>query len=471
MKSSSNRNWISLVFAAVLLISSEQAISQTVKFSTLKGVWLREGYNELFNIGDENVVRVYDLTSISCIEKQSIPVQKFDATNGKVKLNTSKNEITMIPPGEISKYKFIKLPNLPKRYITGETGSIIDPLINFDLLWHTFHENYVFFYLRNIDWYEKYRQLRPKISEKTTEKELFQICNSLLNSLNDGHVSLNTPFSEGSLESNNRFEKFFNAFKAQDKYEDFWEYYYTEVLGKYREMRNNMYLDGKEQTCANNMLFWGRMKDDIGYIEITGMEGYTDGKSDSFNLVSEVQAVADGIDKILKDLDDVKAMIVDIRTNDGGWDAVAMKIANRFTDKRRLAFTKKARLQDGFTDLQRLSIYPEGDRQFTGPVILLTGYDTASAAEIFVMCMMTLPYVTTLGMPTEGILSDQLGKTLLNGWTIGLSNEIYIASDGKLYENTGIPPEIEIPISILEIVEMDHDPVLEKAVEHLKEIE
>jgi C-terminal processing protease CtpA/Prc len=67
-----------------------------------------------------------------------------------------------------------------------------------------------------------------------------------------------------------------------------------------------------------------------------------------------------------------------------------------------------------------------------------------SAAEIFSLAMMALPNVTRVGTPTYGILSDSLEKQLPNGWSLGLSNEVYVAADGNLYEGRGIPPNIEV---------------------------
>lgn len=441
-------------------------VGQTVKVSSLKGVWERVGYSELIEIGDDEV-HFYDLTTISLILKDTMPIAAFDQLMGEVKADHNVKELTVLPSGMITQYKLIKLPGLPKRYISGKAKDIKDPVMNFDVLWHTFHENYVFFDLRKIDWYAQYRRFRPKISENTSEEELSKICESLVQSLGDGHVSLRTPYTQGFMEDIHELERFQEKFKAQEKYDNFMEYLRVEVMGNFRNMITKKYLQGKVQSFANDKLFWGMMKDNIGYIEITGMFGYA-GSFDLSKLGKEVQVAGEGIDKILKDLGHADAIIVDIRTNGGGLDSISMEIANRFADQKRLAFTKKARLGDGFTETQKLEVYPEGDFQYTGPVVLLTSPFSVSAAEIFTLCMMALPHVTTMGAPTQGILSDVLGKTLPIGWEVGLSNEIYKACDGVLYENIGIPPKVEIPKSIVDVYDMDYDPILDRAIEYLQ---
>jgi carboxyl-terminal processing protease len=87
---------------------------------------------------------------------------------------------------------------------------------------------------------------------------------------------------------------------------------------------------------------------------------------------------------------------------------------------------------------------PQGKRQFTGPVYYLQSDYTVSAAEIFSLAMMALPNVTRVGTPTYGVLSNALEKKLPNGWSVGLSNEVYVAVDGNLYEGRGIPTNIEV---------------------------
>jgi C-terminal processing protease CtpA/Prc len=94
-----------------------------------------------------------------------------------------------------------------------------------------------------------------------------------------------------------------------------------------------------------------------------------------------------------------------------------------------------------------LYVEPDGPRQFTGKVIVLTSPLTASAAEVFLMAMQTFPYVTIMGEPTSGGYSDILFRQLPMGWSFGLSNEVYRASDGEIYEKIGLPPNVVVPLS------------------------
>ena len=74
----------------------------------------------------------------------------------------------------------------------------------------------------------------------------------------------------------------------------------------------------------------------------------------------------------------------------------------------------------------------------------MTSTFTASAAENFLLAMRVLPHVTIIGETTVGVHSDVLQRRLPNGWLFTLSNEIYEAPDGTLFEGRGITPAIEV---------------------------
>jgi carboxyl-terminal processing protease len=154
------------------------------------------------------------------------------------------------------------------------------------------------------------------------------------------------------------------------------------------------------------------------------------------------------MDQVMEYFRSVEAVVVDVRFNTGGYDENSIMIANRFADRRRLAFTRKAVFCERFTEKQEFYIRPQGNFQFTGPTFLLTSERTVSAAEIFVICMMAYPHVTRVGGITAGALSDVLTKHLPNGWDLEISNEVCEAADGNVYEGIGIPPQVKVPVFI-----------------------
>ena len=84
---------------------------------------------------------------------------------------------------------------------------------------------------------------------------------------------------------------------------------------------------------------------------------------------------------------------------------------------------------------------PAQGARFTGPVAVLTSDSTVSAAEVGTLALRALPNTRSFGRPTYGALSDPFRFRLPNGWKGAVSNEIYRASDGDVYEGSGIPPD------------------------------
>ena len=64
---------------------------------------------------------------------------------------------------------------------------------------------------------------------------------------------------------------------------------------------------------------------------------------------------------------------------------------------------------------------------------------------------------------TAGILSDILGKPLPNGWSVGLSNEVYLDAEGVSFEGAGVTPDSEVPVFSVEAIQAGVDPALDLA--------
>ena len=73
--------------------------------------------------------------------------------------------------------KFIRLIlalSLLVGVVSGVMGAELSaPEKIFETLWQTFHERYAFFKLRRVDWQKHYKTFRPKVTQDTTDEELF----------------------------------------------------------------------------------------------------------------------------------------------------------------------------------------------------------------------------------------------------------------------------------------------------------
>ena len=171
------------------------------------------------------------------------------------------------------------------------------------------------------------------------------------------------------------------------------------------------------------------------------------------------------LDEALADLSGTSGLIIDVRANGGGWDAVSVALASRFTDEATLAWEKQSRNgldHDSFTDWKAQHLSPA--QAWSGPVVVLTSGATFSAAETFVLAMSALPDVTLLGEPTSGHLSDMADGSLSNGWDYTLSSDRYRSATRQLYEGVGIPVNVAVDLDADTLFSGGTDAMLVEAV-------
>ena len=304
---------------------------------------------------------------------------------------------------------------------------IRDPEINFEELWETFHNRYPFFELRNVDWKTQRDTYRPKVTEETSDDELFDIFCQMLHPLEDGHVELE------AKASGDRKKRYFNP----EPKPRFWqEFTKQEIKQLFKTSEKTLVANGFGQPAETKawMLRYCSSRA-FGYMRILELEG-----------VSK-RRLTGALDTIAHDFESFKGFIIDIRDCPGGDDSTAITIINRFCDRKRVAFHRKTKIGPGehdFTPLKTWYIGPQGHAQFTGPIVLLTCDSVFSGGETFALAIKQLPHVTIVGDHTNGIFSYQLEKKLPNGWRYCLSYQKYFSADMVCYEGKGVPVNIEL---------------------------
>lgn len=327
---------------------------------------------------------------------------------------------------------------------------IRDPEKNFEELWKTFHNRYPFFELRGVDWKKQYETYRPKVTTKTSDDELFDIFCQMLEPLNDGHVRLI------AKESFDRKERHFTP----EKKPGFWQEFTNEQIKQlFKTSEKTLVANGFRQPAKTEawMLHYCRSSE-FGYIRILELEGV------------KRRALTAALDKIALDFNDLDGIVIDIRDCPGGDDSTAITIINRFCDRKRVAFHRRTKIGPGEDDLSPLKTWytePQGDAQFTGPIVLLTCDSVFSGGEVFALAIKELPHVTIIGDHTNGIFSYELEKKLPNGWFYCLSYQKYFSSDMVCYEGKGVPADIRL-FNRKSDIEAGTDPLIARALEVLR---
>ena len=418
---------------------------------SFEGIWQSRGYGWVLEVLQAGF-RVYDITAIS-----GVPVDEgdsFDAAFGDVEAE-GPTVMRLKHRGDVTTYWFDRLEALPAQIRAGNFSSDDAPR-NFEVLWRQFRENYAFFALRQVDWEESYWRFRPQVGAGMGREALWSIFGEMVAPLRDTHVRISDGARASYVTSpiRDRKAKFLGTFKAPAWSDD--RLAYTRTI---QQAFGEMFLHGRYRPTSNHMMIYGEIDPGVGYVSLFGEFGHAATaracaaldlprprlEAASF-LADEIAAIEQSLDEVAHAFADMRAVIVDARLNYGGYDRIALEFAGLFTDRRRIAYRKKAWTGNGFTSSQSIEIAPRKHSLSHLPVCLLTSRQTASAGEILVLGMMSCPNVTRVGEATLGILSDNLYKPLPIGWEVSLSNEIYEAPDGALYEAVGIPPQVETPV-------------------------
>lgn len=406
----------------------------------LQGVWRSHGYGKILQIERDGYV-LFEETGISCLPLYAGSLEELGRHYEDVLVSPRQQGFSVRRASGVSRMGFRRLKALPATLASSRQREPHNPEYNFDVFWQTFAEQYALFPLKGVEWRQSYQRYRPRITADTHPELLFATMTAMLRPLRDGHIRLHTPWAHYDAGARpalyNRLDRELES--AEDD-RDCGSY-----LGELREWLHDVihedYLGDRGGHGGHRSVEWGRLGRATGYLNIRAMAGQSGRVGQPAADLAATDAI---VRRVLADVGDLPHLVVDLRGNGGGYDGVALRFAAYLADRKRLAFRKAARRGEGLTGRQAVHVSPAEGR-YTGNLYVLTSELTASAAEIFVLALLQHPRLTLIGEPTQGILSDTLERHLPNGWSFTLSNEVYWASDGQVYEDVGIPPHVRLP--------------------------
>jgi carboxyl-terminal processing protease len=303
------------------------------------------------------------------------------------------------------------------------------PIGKFDKVWQDFDEHYAYFEYGNIDWTALREKYRSQVTPSMPDGALASVIGSMLGELRDYHADLSTSFGTFGPPPIPYPQHFSPA------------------------LLQTHYFASPIRRTASGHVEYTRLVDGTGFIYIGSFRG--DGWGGEIN-------------DALTAIGSVPALIIDIRNNGGGNEAVAQEVASKFYDVQRVYRLSRYRVGRGHADfgaLTSMSVGPKGQR-YTAPVALITNRFNGSAAEEFVLMMRLLPAVTTVGDTTLGLGSNPLQIGLSNGWTYRVPQSIQTTPDGFIYQWRGLPPAIPVPWAEADTA-AGHDPYVDAALHEL----
>jgi len=191
--------------------------------------------------------------------------------------------------------------------------------------------------------------------------------------------------------------------------------------------------------------------DNIGYIKVYRF---------SSGAANEIASVASTLVN-----NGARAFLIDVRNISGGSFDEAIAAARLFVE----SGTLLRRTESGSEEEATIPA-ASGDRVINVPVVLLTDFGTAHAAEVFVAGLAGTERADTVGQRTAGRASLQKLIKLPDGTGLWLSWARYLKASGDPIHRAGILPTVAVELPIVELGEPvpPGDPILEQGVEHIR---
>lgn len=178
----------------------------------------------------------------------------------------------------------------------------------------------------------------------------------------------------------------------------------------------------------------------------------------------------------LREFKNAPGLVVDLRWNGGGELESAVSIAGEFLNERTEIAkytTRTGKPIAFFGGLRKLKLDVEaGERGaaiYKGPVTLLVGPRTASAAEIFSAGMQEIGRAKVIGTQTCGcVLGITKPREMPGGGVLEISESMWMTPKGRKLEGDGVIPDKSIAPTIADI-QQKRDPALAEAERSLQQ--
>jgi carboxyl-terminal processing protease len=205
-----------------------------------------------------------------------------------------------------------------------------------------------------------------------------------------------------------------------------------------------------------------RLEDGIGYV---GLHTFGD------------RGIVAAFDSLFTEVAKADALVLDLRQNTGGNGDVGFDILGYLTDAPFPTTKGRVRVYDPharargerqiWEEIPSTDWPPAGTKHYAGPVVVLIGPQTGSAAEDFCAAFAAMKRGPLIGAPTAGTTGQPLVYRLPGGGSGIVCTVDVLAPDGSEFVGSGIQPQIAVRTSIADL-RAGRDAELEAAVRELR---
>ncbi|MDT3399962.1 S41 family peptidase [Streptomyces sp. B1866] len=435
--------------AATAAAPAGAARSVAARADAVDGVWRTDGYGTVLRVAGGHL-ELYQTTSVSCLPGGTGEAAGPADEHGAVRYDLSAGSVVLRPgalpgravlhgDGAAGDARLLRVAELPAACLRAAPKG---PRAVFDVFWETFRENYPFFAAKGVDWEAVRDRYRPQVTDETTPARLFAVLRAMVEPLYDAHVYVSAPPAGGFAQGRP------GTTPPSPDYD-------AKILSYVAD--RDLHDPGRKriQSFANGHISYLDLPGDRGYLRVSAFADYVEDGT----YAREAAELDRALDAVLNPerTARLRGLVIDLRVNSGGYDALGLKIAARLADRPYLAYAKRARNDPDHpmrhTAPQPIPVRPAHAPRYTGPVAVLTSGSTMSAGESFTQALMGRPGRTVrIGESTQGVFSDVMDRVLpgLPGvaepWGFGLPNEEFLDAAGRTYDGAGIPPQVATPV-------------------------
>lgn len=157
----------------------------------------------------------------------------------------------------------------------------------------------------------------------------------------------------------------------------------------------------------------------------------------------------------LRENDDLKGLVLDLRNNPGGTLQSSVEVADHFLEEGLIVYTE-GRLQSSHAKYRAT----RGDHLDGMPIVVLINGGSASASEIVAAALQDHGRATLIGSKSYGKGSVQSVLPLDDEQALKLTTAFYFTPSGASIHEKGVIPDIAL--------NLDDEQLLDEAVQHLK---
>lgn len=233
----------------------------------------------------------------------------------------------------------------------------------------------------------------------------------------------------------------------------------------------------RNSSNRDGTVFRFRIRDFARLTEMTSLEGrivyLRIASFDDENVVADVNAELDRLD-----LDHLRGLILDLRYNMGGDDRWAYPIAARLIDHAVLGSTwRTPEYHPAYASWGKAEkplqgeperIEPSAGKRYAGPLVILTGPNTMSTSEDFIVPLDASGRALVVGEPTAGTTGNPVNVQLPGGAILRVCSLWSTYPDGREFVGRGIQPDVAVHPTIAGI-RAGRDEILDRALEVLRD--